>query len=323
MAQRVIVKTLKGFSMIDFRDLVKHGVHFGHQTSKWCPKMAPYIWGHKNGIHLIDVSKAAQAMDRAAKFLEDMASQEKVILWVGTKKPAQEAVKAVGEKLNMPFVTYRWVGGTLTNFPQVKKSVTRLLHYEDILAKSEDFSYTKKELNVFSKLVDRLQRTVGGIRSLKWPIGAIVLVDVKKEDTALREANIAGIPVVSLVDTNSDPSLVDYIIPSNDDSPKAIEFVMNYLAEAVERGKVTADTEKKKIAAAAEAKKKAASEAKAMKKDAAPKVEAKKAAPKKEAAPKAEVKKAAPKKEAAPKAEVKKAAPKKEAAPKAEAKTDK
>ncbi|OGB97402.1 30S ribosomal protein S2 [candidate division TM6 bacterium RIFCSPHIGHO2_12_FULL_36_22] len=295
--------------MIDFRDLVKRGVHFGHQTSKWCPKMAPYIWGHKNGIHLIDVAKSAQAIERAAKFLEEVAAQEQSILWVGTKKPAQITVETIGKKLNMPYVTYRWIGGTLTNFSQVKKSVTKLLHYEDILAKSENFSYTKKELNVFSKLVGRLQKTVGGIRSLKWPLGAVVLIDVKKEDTALREANIAGIPVISLVDTNSDPSLVDYIIPGNDDSPKAINFVMNYLAEAVERGKQTAETEKKKVIAAAEAKKKAALEAKAMKKEEAPKV----------AESKKEVKKVAPK--VAEKKEASQEDAEKEPAKKAAAKT--
>jgi small subunit ribosomal protein S2 len=307
--------------MIDFRDLVKHGIHFGHQTSKWCPKMAPYIWGHKNGIHLIDVSKSAFAMDQAAKFLESVVAEGKTVLWVGTKKSAQKVIGDAGKKLNMPSVTYRWIGGTLTNHSQVKKSVTKLLHYEDIIEKSDDFSYTKKELNVFGKLVERLQRTVGGIRTLKMPLGAVVLVDVRKEDTALREANIAGIPVVSLVDTNSDPSLVDYIIPANDDSPKSIQFVIEHLVKAVESGKEQADkvmAEKKKVAAEKAAKAKETAVPKAAAKKAPVKAAAK--APAKAAA-KAPVK-AADKKEAAPKKEaVKKAAPK--AAPKKTESTDK
>lgn len=314
--------------MIDFRDLVKHGVHFGHQTSKWNPKMAPYIWGHKNGIHLIDVSRSAQAIEKAAQFLESIAAEGKSILWVGTKKPAQKAVQAAGEKLGMPSVTYRWIGGTLTNFPQVKKSVTKLLHFEDILSKSDDFSYTKKELNQFDKMVERLSRSVGGIRKLTWPVGAVVLVDVKKEETALREAAIAGVPVVSFVDTNSDPSMVDYVIPSNDDSPKAIQFVLDYLVSSVEKGQKKAAANKK-----AEAENKAAPEkveAKAEDKPAAKKAAPKKAAPKKteaKAEDKPAAKKAAPKKAAPKKAEAKaedkpaakKAAPKKAAAKKEEA----
>ncbi|MBN1549429.1 30S ribosomal protein S2 [Candidatus Babeliales bacterium] len=229
--------------MIDFKKLAKAGVHFGHQTSRWSPKMAPYIWGHRSGIHLIDISKTAQQLEQAANFLESIAAEGKQILWVGTKKAAQDAIFAAGESVSMPTVIHRWIGGTLTNYSQVKKSITRLLHLEDILDKSVEFSYKKKELNTFNKMAQRLEHSIGGIRKLRWPVGAIVVVDVRKEQTALREAAVMGIPVVALVDTNADPSMVDYVIPGNDDSPKSVRLITDYLAEAVRRGleKKTAD----------------------------------------------------------------------------------
>jgi len=223
--------------MIDFRELVKAGVHFGHQKSRWCPKMAPYIWGYKNDVHLIDVSKTAVQLEKAAQFLHDLAAEGKTILWVGTKKPARDIIVTAASSLNMPYVYHRWIGGTLSNNGQVKKSVTKLLHYEDVITKSDKFPhYTKKEFNVFSKMVDRLKKNVGGIRSLSWPLGAIVLVDVSKERSALKEATIMGVPVVAIVDTNSDPSNVDYVIPGNDDAPRSIKLLIDYLAEATRKG---------------------------------------------------------------------------------------
>jgi len=221
-----------------FGELVKAGVHFGHQKSRWCPKMEPYIWGYKNKVHLIDVSKTAFQLDKAEKFLESTASEGKTVLWIGTKKAAAAPIKDIALRLNMPFVNHRWLGGTLLNFSQVKKSLTRLLHYEDILAKAESNPfYTKKELNLFKKTVDKLEKTVGGIRNLSLPIGAVVVVDVNKEYSAVKEASSMGVPVVALVDTNSDPSMVDYVIPANDDSPQSISLLLNYLGQAVERGK--------------------------------------------------------------------------------------
>ena len=229
--------------MVDFKDLAKAGVHFGHQTSRWNPKMAPYIWGHRNGVHLIDVSKTAVMLERAAKFLESVAAQGKQILWVGTKKPAQAFV-AQARDVKMPSVTHRWIGGTLTNNLQVRKSITRLLHYEDILEKSEKFPYNKKELGVFQKIAHRLEKNIGGIRNLRWPVGAVVLVDVRKEQTALKEAVSMGIPVVSLVDTNGDPYGVDYVIPGNDDSPRAIKIILDYLLQAAQKGQEIAARKK-------------------------------------------------------------------------------
>lgn len=223
-----------------YKKLIEAGVHFGHQASRWSPKMEQYIWGTKNKIHLIDVSQTAYQLEKSAAFLKDVAAKGQQILWVGTKKSAQNVVREIALKLDMPYVDHRWVGGTLSNFSQVKKSVTRLLYDEDIVAKFEKYPfYTKKELSVIKKRVERSRKVVGGITNLKWPIGAIILVDVSKEESALKEASTMGIPVVGLVDTNSDPSLVDFVIPSNDDSEKSIRCVMEFLANAVEQGIAT------------------------------------------------------------------------------------
>ncbi len=238
--------------MINFRELVKAGVHFGHQASRWVPKMSAYIWGVKNKVHLIDVSKTTYQLEKAAKFLEQVAAEGKQILWVGTKKPARAIVQDVATKLNMPYVNHRWVGGTLSNYSQVKKSVTRLLHFEDVLTKSEKYPhYTKKELNEVKKSIDRLTTIVGGIRTLTWPVGAVVLVDVNKEQSALKEAVKVGVPVVALVDTNADPSLVDYVIPANDDAPRSIQLILDYLEKAAQKGKQQINAKAEKLAKAA------------------------------------------------------------------------
>src|SRR5579871_2784465 len=221
-----------------FGELVKAGVHFGHQKSRWCPKMKRYIWGYKNGVHLINVALTADHLRKAEKFLESISAEGKSVLWVGTKKAASKTIAEIGTRLNQPFVNHRWLGGTLLNWSQVKKSLTRLLHYEDVLAKSEaNPFYTKKELNLYRKTADKLEKTVGGIRKLALPISAIVIVDVTKEQSAVKEAVLMGVPVVGIVDTNSDPSLVDYVIPANDDSPQSINLILNELAGAVDRGK--------------------------------------------------------------------------------------
>ena len=177
-----MVITPQGYYMIDLNKLIKAGVHFGHRTSVWCPRMQPYIWGHKNNVHLIDISKTAIQLEKAARLIELLASEGKSILWVGTKKAAQDIVKASAERQRMPYVNHRWIGGTLSNHSQVKKSVTKLLHYLDVLAKdNSDTFYTKKKLSRFKKSVDRLKKNVGGIVQLRWPVGAIVLIDVNKE----------------------------------------------------------------------------------------------------------------------------------------------
>ena len=228
-----------------FGELVKAGVHFGHQKSRWCPKMEQYIWGQKNKVHLINIAQTAKGLDTAEKFLESVSAEGKTVLWVGTKKAASKTIQDIAVKLNQPYVNHRWLGGTLLNFSQVKKSLTRLLHYEDILAKSESNPfYTKKELNLYRKTADKLEKTVGGIRKLALPVGALVIVDVSKEQSAVKEAVLMGIPVIAIVDTNSDPSLVDIVVPANDDSVQSISLLLNYMADAVNRGRDAAKKSK-------------------------------------------------------------------------------
>lgn len=239
--------------MVDLKELIKAGVHFGHQTWRWNPKMKPYIWGSKNGVHLIDVSKTAFLLDKAARFLEETAASGRPILFVGTKKAARQPIIDAAQKFNIPFVTHRWIGGTLTNHSQVKKSITKLLHYEDILSKSDQHSYTKKELGIFRKTVERSEKNIGGIKKLVWPIGALFVVDVKKEYTAVREAVAAGVPVVGIVDTNCDPSFITHVIPANDDIARAIEIIVNNLAEAVARGQAVAAARPQEAASLEEA----------------------------------------------------------------------
>ncbi|MBN2267172.1 MAG: 30S ribosomal protein S2 [Candidatus Babeliaceae bacterium] len=241
--------------MVDLKKLIQNGVQFGHQTWRWSPLMAPYIWGEKNGVHLIDVSKTALQLDRAARFLEGVAAEGKQILWVGTKKSAQNAVHAAAESLKCPYVVNRWIGGTLSNFSQVKKSVTKLLHFEDVIDKAEKYSYTKKEFGMFQKLVNRLEKNVGGIKSLTWPVGAVVVIDAKKESTAVREAFTMGIPVVALVDTIGWPRdvVVDYLIPGNDDAARAVSVIVAELSDAIARGRELARARKAEKTAAEEA----------------------------------------------------------------------
>ncbi len=223
--------------MMDFRELIKAGVHFGHIKARQCPKMLPYVWGVKNNVQLINVAETAHRAHEAALFLGKLASEGKQILWVGTKKPAQKVVADVAQAAGMPYVSHRWIGGTLSNYGQVKKSVTKLLHLQDIVSRAEKFPYyTKKELNTFNKMVQRLEKSVGGIRTLTWPVGALVVVDVLKEQSAIKEASMMGIPVVAIVDTNGDPSLVDYVIPANDDAVRSIEIIIQYIGKHVVDG---------------------------------------------------------------------------------------
>ncbi|MGA9530874.1 MAG: 30S ribosomal protein S2 [Candidatus Babeliales bacterium] len=235
---KIIVKTSWELIMKDLQALMKAGVHFGHVKMRCCPKMKPYIWGVRNGIHLIDVSKTAVQMEKALTFLKTVIAEGKTILWVGTKKPARKAIQEAAMKLDMPYVCYRLIGGTISNFTQVKKSVTKLMHYQEMLEKIDDtFSYTKKELSLLRKLVEKLEKKVGGIKKLTWPIGAVVLVDVLKEASAIREARKMRVPVVALVDTNGDPTNIDYPIPGNDDLLRSIDCITSYLADGLKEEK--------------------------------------------------------------------------------------
>jgi small subunit ribosomal protein S2 len=238
---------------IDLKQMLEAGVHFGHRTSRWSPKMKPFIWGAKNKIHLIDVSKTALLMERAGKFLKDITSTGGKVLFVGTKKAAQDIIVATAATTGMPFVINRWVGGTLSNYEQVKKAITRLLHMRDVVQKTTT-QYKKKELSMIQKEIARLEKNVGGIINFDFPPAALVIVDAKKEESAIKEAMRMNIPVVALVDTNTDPSGVMHIIPANDDSPKSISFVMKFLEAQVLAGTSAFEAAKAKPAVKVEAK---------------------------------------------------------------------
>ena len=301
--------------MLDLRDMLKAGIHFGHKTSRWFPKMRPYIWGSKNKIHLIDISKTAFLLEQAGKYVKSVASKGKSVLWVGTKKPAQKGIKATAELLKQPYVINRWIGGTLSNFEQVKKAITRLLHLRDVLAKPT-INYTKKEVSVIQKEIERLEKNIGGIIDLQYPPAAVIVVDAKREQSAVKEASRLKIPVIAMVDTNTDPRGVSLVIPANDDSPKSINFVLNYLQKCVEEGQAEYAKVAKAKADEKEAKKNA--DKKVEKKEAKPVAPVKtKSAAKPVAKPAPAKAKPAAKstevKEAAPKAEAKKPVEKKEA----------
>lgn len=213
------------------------GVQFGHQTRYWNPKMKPFIWGQKNGVHLINLALTEIQIEKAEILLESIASSGLSILWVGTKKIARKIISELAEKSASPYFSERWIGGTITNYHEVKKAVTKMLHNKDILGKTDEKVYTKKELYTLKKKVWRAEKNIGGIQKLSWPVGALIVVDAHKDRVAIREAISMGIPVISLVDTNCDPSGITIVIPSNDDHELAIQSVLSPLAEAVLRGK--------------------------------------------------------------------------------------
>lgn len=221
---------------IDLKQLLEVGIHFGHKTSRWSPQMRPFIWGSRNKVHLIDISKTAFLLERAGAFAKSLAAEGGEILFVGTKKPAQALVKQAALNLGMSYVVHRWIGGTLSNFEQVKKAITRLLHFQDVIKKNHG-NYKKKELVTMQKEVERLEKNIGGIIHLGYPPAAIIVVDGKKEHAVIKEASRLGIPIIGLIDTNTDPKGVTHVIPGNDDSPKSIEFVLNYLETEIKAGR--------------------------------------------------------------------------------------
>lgn len=246
--------------MLDLREMLKAGVHFGHRTARWCPKMRPFIWGAKNKVHLIDVSKTALLLEKAAGYIKAVTAEGGTLLWVGTKKPAQSIMQRVATSLEMPYVINRWVGGTLSNFDQVKKAITRLLHLRDVVKRGGNH-YKKKEIVMLNKEIARLEKNVGGIIDLEYPPAALVIVDAKKEHAAIKEASNLHIPIIALIDTNTDPEGVSMIIPGNDDSPRSINFIIDYLATSAQEGKkMYAEKRERERAEQIEAKKQKAKE---------------------------------------------------------------
>jgi len=219
---------------IEYKDLLDAGVHFGHLTRKWNPKMAPYIFMEKNGIHLIDLNKTLVCLDEANAALKSIVRSGRKVLFVATKKQAQEVVTAEAKRFKMPYATERWLGGMLTNFATVRKSLKKMSSMEKMMKDEAFSSLNKKERLVLSREKEKLEKVLGGIADLTRLPAAIFVVDVKKEHIAIAEAKKLGIPVFAIVDTNSDPTIVDFPIPANDDAFKSISILTQAIGQGIE-----------------------------------------------------------------------------------------
>ncbi|MEL0081656.1 MAG: 30S ribosomal protein S2 [Gammaproteobacteria bacterium] len=219
---------------VSMRDMLDAGVHFGHQTRFWSPKMAPYIFGVRQRIHIINLEKSLPLFEEAMNFLGSMAADGKTILFVGTKRQAREAVAEQAQACGMPYVDHRWLGGMLTNFSTVRKSVNRLLELEELLGENSDRLLKKKERQKFRREHEKLERNVGGIRNMNKRPDAILVIDTGFENIAVKEAKKLGIPVVGVVDTNNIPDDIDYVIPGNDDSTRAVELYLTTASAAIQ-----------------------------------------------------------------------------------------
>lgn len=221
---------------VSMKQLLEAGVHFGHQTRRWNPKMARYIFTERNGIYIIDLQKTVRKVDEAYNFLRSVAEDGKSVLFVGTKKQAQDAIREEAERAGMFYVNERWLGGMLTNFRTIQKRVARL---KELKGMEEDGTFevlTKKEVQVLRHEMDRLQKYLGGIEEMKKLPGALFVVDPRKEHIAVLEARKLNIPIVAIVDTNCDPDEIDYVIPGNDDAIRAVRLLTGAMADAIQEG---------------------------------------------------------------------------------------
>lgn len=218
------------------QQLLEAGVHFGHLKKKWNPKMLPYIFAEKNGIHIIDLNKTIDGLQEAAAALKSIAKSGKKIMFVATKKQAKEIVSEAAAQVNMPFVTERWLGGMLTNFQTIRKSVKKMQSIDKMLADGTMDSVTKKERLTLSRSRDKMDKVLGGISNMGRTPAALFIVDITHEHIALAEAKRLGIPTFAMVDTNSDPTKVDFAVPSNDDATKSIAIITQYLTASIMEG---------------------------------------------------------------------------------------
>jgi small subunit ribosomal protein S2 len=232
---------------VDIKELLAAGAHFGHKTERWHPKMAPYIHSKRNGTHIIDLTKTVIGLEEALSFIRKTASEGKQILFVGTKRQAQDLVKQAAEEVKMPYVTERWLGGMLTNWNTIGGRVKHLQDLENRMASGELANkYSKLEVQRFQEEIDQLNNLYGGIKELNRKPGAVFIIDITHDANAVREAKKIGTPIVALVDTNADPSLIQYPIPSNDDAIKTIKLMLDYVKQAVNDGKAKVKSETKK-----------------------------------------------------------------------------
>jgi small subunit ribosomal protein S2 len=224
-------------AIIPMKSLLESGVHFGHRTHKWHPAMRPYIFTERNGIHIIDLQKTVKSLEQAYALVRDTVAAGGNVLFVGTKRQAQETIQAEAVRAGMPYVTARWLGGMLTNWRTIRGRINELERMERMRDKGEFERLTKKEALLITREIERLEVLLGGVRSLSRLPELLFVVDVRREATAIHEANLLKIPVVALVDTNCDPSDVDYVIPSNDDAIRAIKLLVGKMADAALEGK--------------------------------------------------------------------------------------
>lgn len=219
-----------------YKDLLEAGVHFGHLKRKWNPKMLPYIFTEKKGVHIIDLNRTAECMERAAKVMRQIALNGRKIMFVATKKQARDIISNAAVEVNMPFVTDRWLGGMMTNFATIRRSVKKMQNIDRMLNDGSLTSVTKKERLTLTRERGKLDKILGGIANLNRLPSAIFLVDIHHEHIALAEAKRLGIKTIAIVDTNSDPNLVDYPIPANDDASKSINIITRYLVDSIKEG---------------------------------------------------------------------------------------
>ena len=266
----------------NFDQLLEAGAHFGHLKRKWNPAMAPYIYMERNGIHIIDLNKTAVKIDEAAEALKNMARSGRKVLFVGTKKQAQEVVAAHAQEVGMPFITERWAGGMLTNFPTIRKAVKKMSQIDKMATDGTMDNMSKREKLQLTRQREKLEKNLGSIADMTRLPSAVFVVDVIKEKIAVAEANRLGIPVFGIVDTNSNPNNIDFVIPANDDATKAIDLILTAVCEAIKEGLEERKVEKADEEAAAEQ----ATEEAPQPKERRQRI--RKAAPKAEEAPKAE-----------------------------------
>ncbi len=247
-------------NVVSMKQLLEAGVHFGHATRKWNPKMKKYIYTARNDIHIINLEKTVGLIDEAYAFIKEVVSSGKSVLFVGTKKQAQDAIMTEAQRCGMYYITERWLGGTLTNFATIRQSIEKLNRINQMESMNEFSLLPKKEVLKLIQTRDKLEATLGGIKEMRTLPGALFVVDPKKEHIAISEARSLGIPIVSMVDTNCDPDVVDYVIPSNDDAIRAIKLIASAMADAVieAREGEEALAEKRAVAAQASAEETAA-----------------------------------------------------------------
>lgn len=224
-------------AQITLNQLLEAGCHFGHQSKRWNPKMKTYLYDVRDGVHIFDLVKTKEGLEAACTFLKASAAEGKVIVFVGTKRQASAIIAETAKKIGVPYVAQRWLGGTITNWEQIKKSIDKLLRMRDEREKGDYKKYTKKEQILLDREIARLDKFFGGLVDLEGRPDALFVVDVKKEEVAVHEARRKDIPVVGVVDSDSDPDMADYVIPGNDDAVGSIKFIVEIVGEAVRAGK--------------------------------------------------------------------------------------